>query len=82
MPSLQIRDLPVAVYEKLRELAAREQRSLTQQAIVALERGLDLDPEAPQRRKRLVEAIGQEAEEDWPADLASPVELIRRERDR
>jgi plasmid stability protein len=36
MPNLQIRDLPQDVYDALKADAAMEQRSLTQQAIVAL----------------------------------------------
>ena len=36
MPNLQIRDVPQDVYEALKTDAALEQRSLTQQAIVAL----------------------------------------------
>lgn len=36
MPSLQIRNLPGDVYEALRLRAAREHRSLAQQAIVEL----------------------------------------------
>ena len=36
MPNLQIRDLPEDVYEALKTDAVMQQRSLTQQAIVAL----------------------------------------------
>ncbi len=36
MPNLQIRDLPQDIYDALKVDAINEQRSLTQQAIVAL----------------------------------------------
>lgn len=36
MPNLQIRDLPEDIYEALKTDAVMKQRSLTQQAIVAL----------------------------------------------
>jgi len=36
MPNLQIRDLPQDIYDALKADATNEQRSLTQQAIVAL----------------------------------------------
>ena len=37
MPALQVRDFPDDLYEKLKELAAREHRSVAQQTIVAVE---------------------------------------------
>jgi plasmid stability protein len=44
MPSLQVRDLPDHIYRALREQAKAERRSLAQQTIVILERGLNLEP--------------------------------------
>ena len=37
MPALQVRDFPEDLYEKLKEVAARERRSVAQQTIVAVE---------------------------------------------
>ena len=37
MPALQVRDFPEDLYEKLKEVAAREHRSVAQQTIVAVE---------------------------------------------
>lgn len=37
MPALQVRDFPDDLYEKLKEVAAREHRSVAQQTIVAVE---------------------------------------------
>ena len=36
MPALQVRDFPEELYEKLRQDAQREHRSISQQAIVAV----------------------------------------------
>jgi len=51
MPLLQIRDLPVPLYNALKEQAQAERRSLAQQAILVLARGLDMavDPRVPRR---------------------------------
>jgi len=40
MPALQVRDLPDDLYDELKAQALRENRSLTQQAIVVLRKGL------------------------------------------
>lgn len=40
MPTLQIRDIPLALYNKLIDLAEKSRRSLTQQAIILLEEGM------------------------------------------
>lgn len=45
MPALQVRDLPEDVYAGLKERAAREHRSLSQQTIVGLREYLQMDPE-------------------------------------
>lgn len=37
MPALQVRDFPEDLYKKLKEVAAREHRSVAQQTIVAVE---------------------------------------------
>lgn len=37
MPALQVKDCPVEVYEELRRCAARENRSISQQALTILE---------------------------------------------
>lgn len=37
MPALQVKDCPIEVYEELRRCAARENRSISQQALTILE---------------------------------------------
>lgn len=42
MPALQIKDCPAEVYERLRTCAREENRSISQQALTAIEDFLDL----------------------------------------
>lgn len=79
MPALQIRDLPAAIYKLLKQAAAREKRSLSQQAIVALEKGLQPEAGVKTRREQILRKMKQNR---WPADLPDPVVLIRQDRDR
>ena len=53
MASLQVRDLPLHIYKKLVQGAKQEHRSLAQQAIALLAKGLGLE-ESPQRRRAAV----------------------------
>ena len=46
MPALQVKDCPTFVYEKLRECAFRENRSISQQALTIIESYLGLREEA------------------------------------
>ena len=57
MPSLQIRKLPEALYEALKEAASRENRSLSQQAIVALAKGLEYPFLGKERRMEVLKTI-------------------------
>ena len=41
MPALQVKDCPADVYESLRRCAARENRSISQQALTIIEEYLD-----------------------------------------
>ncbi|MBE6470533.1 MAG: hypothetical protein Q3963_03500 [Coriobacteriaceae bacterium] len=42
MPALQVKDCPIEVYERLRECAARENRSIAQQTVTILEEYLGM----------------------------------------
>ncbi|MDO4532522.1 MAG: hypothetical protein Q4C36_02245 [Coriobacteriia bacterium] len=44
MPALQVKDCPIEVYERLRECAAQENRSISQQTVTILEEYLALRP--------------------------------------
>jgi antitoxin FitA len=82
MPSLQIRDLPQDLYERLRQAAQLERRSLAQEATVLLYRALGLEPSGKLRRQEVIRRIRQTQAERWPESLPSPAELIREDRGR
>lgn len=61
MASLQIRKLPQAIYTALKLAAARERRSLSQQAIIALAKGLDVQEGQQERRRQVLAKIKNES---------------------
>jgi len=82
MPSLQVRELPENIYSLLQKKAREEHRSLAQEAVVTLARGLRTSSSHRDRRKKLIEDIFSLPAASQQADLLNPVELIREDRDR
>ncbi|MDF7826594.1 hypothetical protein P4B35_21365 [Pontiellaceae bacterium B12227] len=82
MPSLQVREMPAMLYGTLQEHAKREHRSLAQQAVVTLARGMELTEDPRERRQTLLTRI-KEAQV-CPTDLELPdaAELIKEDRAR
>lgn len=78
MPSIQIRDVPEEIYKTLAETAKRERRSLAQQAIVTLERGLSIE-DHKQRRRELFERINRRGPIKTTLDIVAE---IRKDRER
>lgn len=82
MPSLQVRELPENIYQLLQETAKKEHRSLAQEAVVTLARGLQASLSNKDRRKKLLKTIaGQPCLLDTDAS-PDPVLLIREDRER
>ena len=83
MASLQIRELPENIYSLLKRRAEAEHRSIAQEAIVLLAKGLDTLIAPKERRASLLQKIEEEAElnSGTVANL-DPVELIREDRRR
>jgi hypothetical protein len=81
MGSLQIRELPVDVYDALSERARRERRSLAQQAVVELRRMPELI--ARERRLAVVEEL-RRALRAAPQKrfTVAPEALVREDRER
>ncbi len=80
MRTLQVRDLPEDVYTRLKDLAAKEHRSLTQETIALLEDALRVRSEAKERKRALLEKddpLGLEGKR-----VSDPVILVREDRDR
>jgi len=80
MPVLQVRDLPEEIYAELSYLAQKERRSLSQETIVILKKGIAAMLGNQERRKKLLQ-------EESPLDiegrnLPDPAVLIREDRER
>lgn len=82
MPSLQVRELPEHIYMTLCREAEDQHRSLAQQAVAVLARGLNCGLDPRMRRKALLEAIRTATTEYGAVSLPDPAHLIREDRDR
>ncbi len=80
MRTLQVRDLPEDVYTRLKSLADKEHRSLTQETIVLLEEAIQERSASTDRKRALLEKddpLGLEGKR-----VSDPVILVREDRDR
>ena len=83
MASLQIRKLPENIYFLLKQRAEAKHRSIAQEAIVLLAKGLDTSIAPRERRARLLQNIEKVAElTSGIVAKLDPVDLIREDRRR
>ena len=83
MASLQVRELPENIYSQLKRRAEAEHRSIAQEAIVLLAKGLDTSTAPKEYRTRLLYRIAEETElNSGTVAKLDPVELIREDRRR
>jgi plasmid stability protein len=82
MPSLQVRELPDHIYAKLVAEAERDHRSLAQQAVAVLARGLGVELDPKDRRRKVLERIRNHPIKFKPEKLGDTAALIREDRDR
>ncbi len=82
MPTLQVRNLPEHIYNKIVELAEAERRSITQETIILLEKALEIEKQNKEYRKKLLEQIIDETNSENLSDVPDPVLLIREDRNR
>ncbi len=82
MPSLQVREMPTVLYDALRESAKRDHRSLAQQAVVTLSRGMNMTEDNRERRKVLLGDIKKNLICPHGAILSDAATLIREDRGR
>jgi plasmid stability protein len=83
MPSLQVRELPVNIYQRLQRRAKAEHRSLAQEAVVTLARGMETTVSHKNRRRKLLKAIAEQTcFFDEKTTSVDPVQLIREDRER
>ena len=81
MPLIQVRDVPDHIYRLLAEQAGRERRSLAQQVVAVLARGLQVEVDAKARRRTLIETL-RSGSHDRASKLSDPAKLIREDRRR
>jgi hypothetical protein len=81
MPSLQVRDVPDGLYYRLQENARKQHRSLSQQAIIELERSLDIKHDARERRGTIIKTIVSSPLVQDTDHLPDPVSLVREDRE-
>ena len=81
MPTLQVRDVPEHLYRRLVDLAEKERRSLAQQTVVLLAKGLDAETDPKARRRRVLEKIKQ-LDLGRGKSLPDAVKMIREDRNR
>lgn len=78
MPTLHLRNVPAAVYERLRRRSTASGRSMNAEAVALLAEALDREA----RTKSVTEELRRLAREiDLPPDVPKPEEIVRRRRD-
>ena len=82
MATLQVRDLPDQIYEKLKKEAKLKHRSLAQQAIVTLAKGLEIHNNPKERRAVLLQNLVNEQQDIKNYKLSDPEKIIREDRER
>ena len=78
---VRIRDIPGHIYRRLAEQAEREHRSLAQQTLAVLSRGLGVEMDAKARRRKVLQAIAG-MDHSPTKKLRAPARLIREDRNR
>lgn len=81
MPLLQVRDCPEDLYRKISYYAKRQNRTIAQQIVVVLEKGLGQEISNKERRKQLLESIGSRKISEKAMKI-DDVSLIREDRNR
>ncbi len=82
MPSLQVRELPENIYFQLCREAEMQHRSIAQQAVATLARGLQLERDPKSRRKALLAQINTNPIKLNGVSPVDPVQFIREDRER
>lgn len=82
MPTLQVRNLPEHIYNKIVKLAEADRRSITQETIILLEKALEIEKQNKENRKKLLDQIIDETKSENLSDIPDPVPLIREDRNR
>ena len=81
MPLLQVRDFPADIYEEIAFEAKRQNRTIAQQTIVLIKKGLGEEISKKEQRRLLLERINSREIPD-SVKAIDHVKLIREDRDR
>jgi plasmid stability protein len=81
MAVLQVRDIPDDVYLEINNRAKREQRSITQEAIVLLKQALNQSQKNIDNRLQYLDKLS-DLNITLPLNAISPLEIIREDRNR
>jgi len=81
MPTLQVRDVPEHIYRRLADLAEKERRSLAQQAVAVLAKGLEVEVDPRARRRKILEEA-KRLDLGHGKSLPNFVKMIREDRAR
>ncbi len=81
MPILQVRDCPEDIYKKISLWAKKQNRTIAQQVISILEKGLQLEQPNIERRKALLDKI-KAREINKEVNTIDDVALLREDRNR
>ena len=81
MPLLQVRDCPDDIYKQIAVVAKKQNRTIAQQVLVLLEKGLGQEQSNIERRKQLLESI-RSRKIDQRARQIDAVSLIKEDRAR
>jgi hypothetical protein len=81
MPLLQVRECPEDVYKKIALVAKRQNRTIAQQVVVLLEKGLGQEESNIERRKQILNRI-ESRNISEKVKAIDAVALIREDRDR
>jgi len=82
MATLQVRDLPDQIYVKLKKEAQKKHRSLAQQAVITLAKGLETPYNPKERRSILIDSLNFDKQVNKKYKLSDPVKIIREDRER
>jgi plasmid stability protein len=82
MPSLQVRDMPAPLYRRLKQAAKHDHRSLAQEAVAILERGLNIQESPRERRRKILGEIEKMSAHGEHQGLDSPADILREDRSR
>ncbi len=81
MPLLQVRECPEDIYNKIVSGARKQKRTIAQQTVVLLEKGLEQEHSNLEQRKDLLRKI-ENRNISAAAKVIDAVTLIREDRDR